>query len=66
MTAAPSTMLRTGDLCFGRRVYYQGQSAEIMDILYRAGYIPRVQIRMIDTAGRPVRWVRLAELEVVP
>lgn len=54
--------MTAADLCFGRRVLYHGQVAEIMDILYRAGFVPRVQIR-IDAPGRPVRWVRLADLE---
>jgi hypothetical protein len=51
------------DLAFGRRVVYQGQAAVVMDILYRAGFVPRVQIRILEAPGRPVQWVRLAELE---
>ena len=54
------------DLAFGRCVLWQGQAAKIMDILYRAGYAPRVQIRLTEAAGRPVRWVRLAEIEEGP
>lgn len=52
-------------LAFGQRVRYTGQLAEIIDINHRAGYVPRVQIRMLEVTGRPVRWVRLAELEAL-
>jgi hypothetical protein len=57
--------MTTADLAFGRRVRWQGQAAIVMDINYRGALTPRVQIRVMDAPGRPVRWVRLAELEAM-
>lgn len=57
--------MTAADLHFGLSVRYQGQAAEIMDILWRAGYIPRVQIRVTGLPGRPVKWVALSELEAL-
>lgn len=50
-------------LAFGKRVRWQGHLAEIMDIMHRAhASRVRVQIRVLDLDGRPVRWVWPAEL----
>ena len=50
-------------LCFGQRVIWQGQAAEIVDICYRADpERTTVQIRIRRPGAAWMRWVRLSEL----
>jgi hypothetical protein len=54
--------MSTSDLAYGKRIRWQGQAAEIIDIDWQRLHAVRVRIR-IPRAEPRTRWVPVNELE---